>query len=198
MNVWHIFLRSLAAVVLTAYPLIVYFGLSSGSARQIALGLLLVMMPALLLRLRASSKQAIRSLAAVPLAIIGILSLAAILDASDYILVTPVATNVVLLAAFGSTLRHRSMPMIERFARLQKDELSSEQQAWCRTWTWIWCGFFIANGTVALLLAIWGSMKWWALYNGLICYGLIGSLFAIEWWLRHQRFPKIRAGKAKA
>lgn len=195
MNVWPHILRALAAVVLCAYPALVYFGLSSGSPRQVSLVLLLAMSPALILRLRQSSRQAVRGLIVVPLTIISILSLAAILDHPDYIRATPVAANVVLLVAFGSTLRDRSrvMPMIERFARLQVEDLSAEQRSWCRTWTWIWCAFFIANGVAALAFALWGSLKWWALYNGLLCYGLIGSLFATEWLLRRRRFPELAA-----
>lgn len=195
MNVWPHILRSLAAVVLCAYPALVYFGLSSGSPRQVSLVLLVAMTPALILRLRQSSKQAVRGLIVVPLTIISILSLAAILDHPDYIRATPVAANVVLLIAFGSTLRDRErvMPMIERFARLQVQDLTVEQRSWCRTWTWIWCTFFVGNGLTALALALWASLKWWALYNGLLCYGLIGGLFATEWLLRRRRFPELAA-----
>jgi len=200
-NAGAIILRSLGAIALLAYPVLVYLGMSSGSPRQVSLLLLVVMAPALILRLRKSSQQAIRGLAAVPLTIIAILSLAALLDASDYILATPIAANAVLLFAFGSTLRRGRteqpvMPMIERFARLQEKDLSPDKQAWCRMWTWLWCGFFVFNGTTALVLAVWASVKWWALYNGLICYGLIGVMFATEWLLRHRRFPDLRQPKA--
>lgn len=201
MNAWSIILRSLAAIALLTYPAFVYFGMSSDSPRQVSLVLLLVMAPAMVLRLRKSSLQHIRGLAAVPLTIIAILALAALLDASNYILATPVAANLVLLITFGSTLRrgkpdHPVMPMIERFARLQEKELSSDKQAWCRRWTWLWCVFFVANGIAALLLAMWATMQWWALYNGLICYGLIGVMFAVEWLLRRRRFPDLRQPKA--
>ncbi|MFT4515251.1 MAG: putative membrane protein [Planctomycetota bacterium] len=197
-NAWPHILRSVAAVVLCAYPALVYFGMSSGSARQVSLVLLLAMSPAFILRLRKSSNQAMRGLAAVPLTTIAILSLAAILDHPDYIRATPVATNVVLLLAFSSTLRNRRnvMPMIERFARIQEENLNTEQQAWCRMWTWIWSLFFVANGSAALVFAVWGSLKWWALYNGLLCYGLIGMLLATEWLLRRRKFPSLAKSKA--
>jgi len=200
-NAWSIILRSLAAIVLIAYPAIVYLGMSSGSPRQVSLVLLLVIAPAMILRLRKSSHQAVRGLAAVPLTIIAILGLAALLNASNYILATPVAANVVFLIAFGSTLRRGKpdqpvMPMIERFARLQEKELSPDKQAWCRMWTFLWCAFFVANGTTALVLAMWATMEWWALYNGLICYGLMGVMFGTEWLLRRRRFPDLRNNRA--
>lgn len=207
MNAWSVILRSLAAIALLAYPALVYFGMSSGSPRQVSLVLLLVMAPALILRLRKSSQQAVRGLVAVPITIISILLIAAALDGTNYILATPVAANVVLLIAFGSTLRRGTtvnrdnreqpvMPMIERFARLQNKDLSPDKQAWCRMWTWLWCAFFIANGTTALLFAMWATMKWWALYNGLLCYGLIGIMFATEWLLRRRRFPDLQKPRA--
>ena len=74
----------------------------------------------------------------------------------------------------------------------QEKELDAPKQAWCRMWTWIWCAFFVANGTTAALLAVFADIKWWALYNGLLCYALIGGLFASEWLLRRVRFPDIR------
>ena len=101
-----------------------------------------------------------------------------------------------LLAAFGSTLRRGSTPMIERFARLQEKDLSADQQAWCRRWTWIWCACFIANGSAAATLALTAPMSWWAFYNGLLCYALIGSLLLLEWVLRRRRFPELRQRKA--
>jgi uncharacterized membrane protein len=195
-KIWAILVRVLAAIALVAYPAFVWIGLSSGSPRQVAIVLLCVMVPAMLFRAgNRNAPKNVRGLAAVPATILLILVVTALLDGSEYILATPVATNVVLLLSFGITLRPGSMPMIERFARLQEKELDRDKQAWCRMWTWIWCAFFVANGTTAALLAIFADMKWWALYNGLLCYALIGSLFAIEWLLRRVRFPDVRKRK---
>ena len=216
--VWTTALRLLAAIALVAYPAFVWLGLSAGSARDVALVLLLVLTPAAVLRLRKSTQAAVRGLAVLPLTMIVILGVAAALDAGEAILALPVASNAVLLVVFGSTLRPGSMPMIERFARLQRDELTAAQQDWCRRWTWIWCGFFVGNGAVAWLLAAWASsngesvaisagngaaeaaspLSWWAFYNGLLCYALIGTLLTTEWLLRRRRFPEIRHQKAGA
>ena len=112
------------------------------------------MTPAMLLRSRsAAPTNRVRGLAAVPATILAVLLAAALMDGADYILVTPVAANAVLLVSFGVTLRRRSMPMIERFARLQEATLSDQQRAWCRLWTKIWCAFFVTNGATAALLA---------------------------------------------
>ncbi len=196
MSLWSAVLRVVGAIALLFYPVFVWLGLSAGSARHVALVLLLVMAPALVLRLRQSARQAVRGLAAVPLSIVAVLAVAAVLDAHDLILAVPVCTNAVLLVAFGSTLRRGSMPMIERFARLTEKDLGPEQQAWCRLWTKAWCAFFVANGATAAALAALAPRSWWALYNGLVCYGLIGAMFALEWVLRRRRFPQLRHGKA--
>ncbi len=85
--------------------------------------------------------------------------------------------------------------MIERFARLQEETLSPEQQAWCKLWTKIWCAFFVFNATTAALLAGFAPLAWWAFYNGLLAYGLSGILLGTEWLLRRRRFPA--AGKLR-
>lgn len=192
MNAWSVLLRIAATVALIAYPVFVWLGLSSGSPRTVALVLLAVMVPALLLRRREGPQAAVKSLAIVPLTVIAVLGVAALLDGEQWILFTPVATNCVLLLAFGSTLRRGSMPMIERFARLQQKELGPDKQAWCRGWTWGWCAFFVVNGSTAAALATWAPRAWWALYNGMICYALIGLMALGEFLLRRRRFPHLR------
>lgn len=49
--------------------------------------------------------------------------------------------------------------------------------------------FFLVNGAIALFTALYSSDKIWALYNGLISYGLMGMLFVGEWLVR----PKHKA-----
>lgn len=181
-------LRAIAALALITYPVLAWFGLQSGSPRSVALLLLLVMTPAFAWRARRSANAATRGLVAVPLTMLAILTLSAVFDDRGAMLATPVVANAVLLVAFGSTLRPGSMPMVERFARLQEPSLDAPKQAWCRRWTWLWCAFFTANGSVALLLATTAPLSWWALYNGGLCYLLIGAMFAVEWLLRRARF----------
>jgi uncharacterized membrane protein len=180
--------RILAGVVLIGYPALVWYGLTHWSPRQLALALLVVLLPTAALRLRGASRESLRGVAAVPLVTVCALGLAALLDASGYVLAVPVAINTVLLIGFGGTLRRGSLPMIERMARLSVSDLSEAERTWCRLWTWIWCGFFVVNGGTALVLALAAPLAWWALYNGAIAYALMGTLFATEWVLRRRRF----------
>ncbi len=97
----------------------------------------------------------------------------------------PVLANVGLLASFGFTLI-RPPSMVERFARLTEPQLPSRAITYTRRVTQVWCIFFAVNGTLALITALWMSERAWALYNGLIAYLLIGTLFVIEWCVRQR------------
>jgi len=50
--------------------------------------------------------------------------------------------------------------------------------------TQVWCGFFMLNGGIALATALWSSFEIWSLYNGLIAYLLMGTLFVGEYLVR--------------
>ena len=178
----------MAGVLFVAYPIVVWKGLQAGSPRTIALVLLAILAPAAFLRMRASSREKVQGVAFLPLLSVACLTLASVLDHAGFILVVPVLINALMLVSFGATLRSGSMPMIERFARLQEEHLSDAQREWCLLWTRIWCAFFALNGTTALVLAVFAPLDWWAFYNGLLAYGLIGTLLASEWILRRRRF----------
>lgn len=181
-------LRLVAGAVLVAYPFVVWLGLGSRSPRAIAALLLVALAPVVLLRLRAVRGTDLGALAGIPLITAASLALASLLDSAGFMLVVPVAINAVLLAAFGASLRPGSTPMITRLARLEDPLLGSEQERWCRSWTRIWCAFFVANGTVAALLAWLAPLAWWASYSGFLSYVLIGALIVLERWLRRRRF----------
>ena len=46
--------------------------------------------------------------------------------------------------------------------------------------------FFIVNGSIALLTALYGDMALWTAWNGMIAYLLIGALMAGEWLVRRR------------
>lgn len=189
-SVFGIAARILFAIVVVAYPVLVWQGLQAGSPRVLAAILAVVVLPVAASRLRGSSRAALRGLAAVPLITLLGLALSAALDAAGFLLAVPVMINVLFLAVFASSLRRGSVPAVERFALLQEHTLSSEQRAWCRLWTIVWSAFFVANGTTALVLAIGAPLSWWATYNGLVAYVLMGVLFAVEWTIRRRKFSR--------
>lgn len=97
----------------------------------------------------------------------------------------PVLISGFMLALFGLSLKY-GPPVVERLARLSEPELPDNAIRYTRQVTIAWCVFFLCNGLLAAALTLWAPLSWWMLYNGLISYGLMGLLFAVEWLLRQR------------
>lgn len=95
----------------------------------------------------------------------------------------PVVVNVGMLLLFGASLIYPPS-LIERLARLQTPDLPPQGVSYTRRVTQVWCGFFVVNGSIALVTALWSSFEVWSLYNGLIAYLLMGLLFGAEYLVR--------------
>jgi uncharacterized membrane protein len=95
----------------------------------------------------------------------------------------PVLVNLGMLALFGYSL-YVPPSIIERMARLSDPALPVYAIAYTRRVTQVWCGFFVVNGGVALITALWASAAVWSLYNGVLAYVLMGCLFVGEYLVR--------------
>lgn len=95
----------------------------------------------------------------------------------------PVWVSLLMLALFGGSL-FAKQSLIERLARLQHPDLPPEGVRYTRRITQIWCVFFILNAATAAILALLHEYEWWALYTGLVSYGLMGLLLGGEWLYR--------------
>ncbi len=172
-------MRHVAVAALTVlYPLVVYFGLGHFEPRWLAL-LLLVLA---LVRLGASG-QRLWWAAAAGTALLALLTLLA--NTALPLKLYPVFVNGAMLALFGASLV-RPPSAVERMARLTRPDLPAQAVAYTRKVTWVWCAFFVFNGTIAAATALWGSDAAWALYNGLVAYLLMGALFTGEWIVRQR------------
>ncbi|MEJ2790700.1 MULTISPECIES: hypothetical protein [unclassified Pseudoxanthomonas] len=161
-----------------AYPLVVYWAMGRFEPRWLAV-LLLVLA---LLR-AAAARQAVWLAAAAGAAVLA--GLATVFNQALPLKLYPALINAVMLLVFGASLVFPPSA-VERIARLTEPELPPAGVAYTRRVTQIWCGFFVFNGTAALVTALWMSDRAWALYNGLIAYGLIGLLFGGEWLVRQR------------
>ncbi len=104
----------------------------------------------------------------------------------------PVLIQLMLMLVFGRTLlKNRGPSFIERFVRLEFPEFPPGVSEYLRNLTLLWTLFFAFNAIVCTALAIWADDRWWALYNGLIIYLLIGLLMIGEYIYRHFRFPEL-------
>lgn len=172
---WTLALWSLTLV----YPLLVYVSLTRFQPRYLVLLLIAIALARL-----GSGRRDVLAWATAAAALTLALGAGWLNDALP-IKLYPVAVNALMLALFGLSLRHPPS-MIERFARLQEPDLPMHAIAYTRRVTQVWCGFFVINGTLALLTALYASTDVWALYNGLIAYLLMGALFAGEWLVRQR------------
>ena len=172
-------IAALALGLLTvAYPLIVYVGLARFEPRWLALLLFA------LAGLRAvASPQPMWLAAAAGAGLLALVAFSA--NALLPLKLYPVLVNAVLAVVFATSLRFPPSA-IERLARLREPGLPPHAVRYTRRVTWVWLGFFLLNGGIALATALWASDAVWTLYNGLIAYVLIGVLFAIEWLVRQR------------
>ncbi|MFY2564325.1 hypothetical protein ACN469_42435 [Corallococcus terminator] len=175
---------ALLGVLSLAYPLLVYWGLGRFEPRWMAVPLVgMAVVRAVATRERVWLVTAAGALVLAGTSMLGNHALP--------LKLYPVLVNAMLLTVFATSLAYPPS-VIERLARLREPELPASGVAYTRRVTQVWCGFFVVNGSIALSTALWASDATWALYNGLIAYGLMGLLFAGEWLVRR----RVRASHA--
>ncbi len=184
-----------STLIVIAYPVAIYVGLGRWSTRRLGTILLVLLVsglvPRLILRMRdvdpAERRAHLWPVLRVPASVVGLVALGTALDEPRFLLILPVLVNVLLLVQFASSLRG-PVSLVERFARLQDPELPPGGPQYCRTVTKVWCIFFVLNGAIAATLAGFGPVSWWAVYNGMIAYLLMGALFTVEYVARKTIF----------
>lgn len=161
------------------YPFAVYYGMEHLSPRLFALllgGLWLV---------RALSQHRQPGSRWMAAAALGFCVLLGVSGEAALLRWYPVLLSALLLSVFGLSLKF-GPPLVERLARIREPELPEVAVHYTRTVTQVWAVFFLFNGLVTAALTLWAPLSWWALYTGLISYGLIGLLFAGEWLVRQR------------
>jgi len=176
----------LIGLITVLYPVAIYFSLGRIEPRWIAMLLLCVAV----FRALASPEKFWRYAAGAAF-LLALFSM--YLNHATPLKLYPVIVSATLLCVFTISLWHPPS-VIERLARLQDPKLPQAAIAYTRKVTIVWCFFFLLNGIAALITALYGSDKIWALYNGLISYCLMGILFAGEWIVR----PKHKLGPDNA
>ncbi|OSQ38314.1 hypothetical protein [Thalassospira mesophila] len=193
---WSIPKRVIAivlALIGIAYPVLAYYGLTHFSARYL-LWVLLALILARAALFWASARIGPAIIALVIAAIIGVIGYYAQLSA---LRLYPVLISLALAAIFAATLKYPPA-MIERFARLRHPDLDAYGVAYTRALTKVWVAFFVCNAAIATTTVVWGTLKQWTIYNGIVSYVLIGILFIGEWPVRHwlrQRYDNRKQGE---
>lgn len=140
----------------------------------------LLIVGALLLAWRLPESRRLAAVAASSLVLIGVLG-----NPELGMRAYPVAINAVMLTIFALSLWH-GPPIIERLARLREPDLPEAGVRYTRRVTYAWCLFFGVNGSLAAWTAGYADLALWSLYNGVISYILIASMFLGEWLCRRR------------
>ncbi len=175
-------LNILVSLLVIIYPVSVYFGLNYLQPKMMGLGLVGLM----LLRFIAQGKQFLQiSSQLLPILIVGCLvGLSVYFSNSSLVLrLYPCLVSLSLLIVFGFSL-WQPQTMIERIARITEPDLSNAGIRYTRQVTYLWCAFFVINGSIALYTSLYSSLEVWTFYNGLLSYLLIGVLFVSEYSVR--------------
>jgi uncharacterized membrane protein len=172
------------AVIVIAYPIIVYFGLDYFEARLVALAVIVIAVVRFFLIKKMegiAARLPTANFVIGGLILVGLSTLAT--NSAVLLQFYPVCMNILLFGTFLNSL-FRPPSMIEQFARMKTPNLPEAGVAYTRKATMVWCGFFAINGSMALYTALETNIGFWAIYNSLISYSLIGILFAGEYCVR--------------
>ncbi len=95
----------------------------------------------------------------------------------------PVVVNLFIFILFFSSL-FTSQTIIQKFATIMEGKpLDKKTLEYTRKLTYVWVFFTFINFLISCF-TLFMSEKIWAVYNGLISYILIGSIFAVEYPIR--------------
>lgn len=168
-------------MVLISYPFLIFVGLQHVEPRWLSVLILAVVGARLML-----SKALIAKMPWLPVAsLLGALTLIFSIVANNQIgvLLYPVAINIALFSVFSFSL-FKKPSVIESFARISEPNLDEHGVKYTEKVTFIWCVFFVLNGAISLYTALYASPEVWMIYNGLIAYIAMGTLFILEWLVR--------------
>ncbi len=179
MRIW----RLLRIVFLAGWPFAIYFGLKKYEPRHLAFLIVVI----LIFRKGSLGKlKALKILDWSVLATMLALAVGIYWSNSEMLLrLYPVVISLGLLTVFALSLFHPPT-IIERIARTDHPDLSSEGIQYTTRVTQVWCVFFLFNAFAAAGTALFASREVWVLYNGFLSYLLIAIVFCSEWIVRQR------------
>jgi uncharacterized membrane protein len=164
--------------VFLLYPFIVFIGLKWFEPS--ILGLVLVCL-ALTRYCFSRNKVPIPLMKIVGINAILLLSFSAFANSAFLLKLYPVVMSFSFFSVF--IYSYIKPPSVITLIASKRSKLTENSLVYTRKITLVWCVFFVFNGGIALW-TIFQSDEYWAIYNGVISYVLVGILFACEWLVR--------------
>jgi len=177
-------LKALVILLTLCYPFFVYWGLQNDHASSV-----LILLAAIFVLRWFGGRSSAEKLIVIA-SIIGLAATVLLVDEEKGLLFYPVLVNIGLLIIFGSSL-FAPQTIIEKIARIKEPSLPPEGVAYTRRVTWVWCIFFVLNGSVSAATIALGNEQLWMIYNGIVAYILIGVLVVGEWIVRYYKKKKL-------
>lgn len=118
-------------------------------------------------------------------------TLAALLltELSNLVLFYPALMSLAACYIFYSSHKNQKWLVLEIAKKLEPD-LPTQAYNYCKLVNNIWASFLLLNTAISLYTALYCSKEDWALYNGLISYLLMASIFSLEFLYRKMIFQK--------
>lgn len=167
------------------YPIFVFLGLQYFDPKFLVGAILLLLFFRFVL-FKNSKNPIAKKLSYVAIVAFIIIALGTFLSSYDSVKSYPVIVNFSLAIIFMQSLSSGKMPIIERIARIQEQDLPEHAIKYTRKVTVVWSVFFIINGLVSIGTWIFADIETWTLYNGFISYIFIGVLFLVEFVIRQK------------
>lgn len=172
-------------IVLVLYPVLVVVGLTYFGVRYTAL-VLFLLLGRRLVGLLLTNREGSRIILYQAVAVVTIAGLAAASGSPFVLRITPFIISLSFIALFAVSLR--TVPLIERFARLTRPDLSGAEVAYCRRLTRVWVGILCANSCLVAVAAFIEDHALWTLLVGPVSYAFLGLVFVVEYPYRKWRF----------
>lgn len=174
------------SVVLLAYPFFVYLGLKDQQFKILISGLILLFITRCFFSFGQKTLNPIaKTTSIVSIGMILILTMGIFLKNYDLVKLYPLVISLVLAFVFILSLLPNRIPIIEALARLKDGKLPVEAIRYTRIVTIVWVAFFVINFCISAF-TYFKSIEIWTLYNGLISYLLMGTIFLVEFLFRVQ------------
>ena len=182
-------LAVIVALLLAAYPFLVYFGCHylDFQALTLLIAILFIARSTLSHITRHNRHSIFSSTSMMLLSGSGLLLclIAFFSQGVLFIKLYPICVNLVFFILFTTSLINPPSIITEIAQKTRQSPLSSTAIHYTQKVTITWCIFFCINGLISTYTALFSSMNVWLLYNGFISYLLIASLFLIEIIIRY-------------